>query len=81
MEVECDTLVLRTIMTERVPREPVRASEAPQPRGILKNAGRRGSSSRHLQWDEHNLQENEDERESQTFMTVSYTHLTLPTID
>ena len=57
-------------MTERVPREPVRTSEAPQPRGILKNAGRRGSASRHLQWDEHNLQENEDERESQTFMKI-----------
>lgn len=57
-------------MTQPGTREPVPTSVAPRPRGILKNAGRRGSSSHHLQWDEHNLQENEDERENQTFMKI-----------
>lgn len=57
-------------MSERVSREPVPTSVAPRPRGILKNAGRRGSSIHHLQWDEQNLQVNEDELENQTFMKI-----------
>lgn len=46
-------------------REPVPTATAPKPRGILKNAGKPGGASEnHLQWDEHNLQENQDERDN-----------------
>ncbi|WFD30004.1 hypothetical protein MSPP1_001017 [Malassezia sp. CBS 17886] len=48
------------------PRGPVPSTEAPLPRGILKNARPRDGRpfENHLHWDESNLQLNEDERDN-----------------
>lgn len=56
--------------------EPTPSAQAPRPRGILKNARTVApaqpttAAHAHLHWDEHNLEEHEQEREHATRMTI-----------